>query len=293
MIANPHTTMASPTPTTGFVSTSDGVRLAYTQSGPPSGEDILFIPGWRQTAAQWRKQVSHFEAAHRVTTYDHRGHGASDDPGSGHRVCRYAADLLDLLERLGLSGAHVVAHSMGCSVAWALFDLFPARARHLVSSLVLVDQSPCMVADPAWAPEQARQLAAVFSPGTVFEMRRDMHGSTARLLDSMFTEGVSAEDRDWALQRSYMMSDESAAALLQDHASMDWRDVLPRLDVRTLVVGAEGSVCPVEGVRWVAQQIPGAKVVTFGKEEGGSHFMFWENPTKFNRIVDEHLSSIP
>lgn len=103
----------------------------------------------------------------------------------------------------------------------------------------------------------------------------------------MFTEGVGAEDRGCSLQQSYLMSDESAAALLQNHASMDWRDVLPRLDVPTLVVAAEASVFPAEGVRKVGERIPGAKVVTFGKEEGGSHFMFWENPEKFNRLVEE------
>lgn len=282
--------MASPTlaqPTTGFVTTDDGVRLAYTQTGPPSGQNLVFVPGWRQTAAQWRKQVSHFQATHRVTTYDHRGHGASDEPGFGHRVHRYAADLLGLLERLGLSRAHVVAHSMGCSVVWALFDVFPARARDRVAGLVLVDQSPCMVASPAWTPEQVTRSAATFTPDTASELARDMHGSTAALVGGMFTEGVGAEDRAWALQQNYLMSDESAAVLLQNHANMDWRDVLPRLDVPTLVVAAEGSAFPAEGIREVGERIPGAKVVTFEKEEGGSHFMFWENPEKFNRIVEE------
>ncbi|ROV99556.1 hypothetical protein VMCG_06429 [Cytospora schulzeri] len=285
--------MASTTPATGFVTTSDGVRLAYTQTGPSSGQNLLFVPGWRQTAAQWRKQVSYFQTTHRVTTYDHRGHGDSDKkPNFGHRIHRYAADLLDLLTHLRLSGVHVVGHSMGCSVIWALFDVFPARARDLTASLVLVDQSPCMVADPAWTPEQARQAAAVFTPATALELGADMRGSTAGLVDGMFTEGVGAGDRGWALRRSYMMDDGAAAALLHDLASGDWRDVLPRLDVPTLVVAAEGSLFPAEGVRDMAERIPGAKVVTFGKEEGGSHFMFWENPDKFNRLVEEFWEQI-
>lgn len=283
-----YATMSPPASTTGFISTNDGVRLAYTQTGPTSGKNLLLIPGWRQTAALWRKQVSHFEATHRVTTYDHRGHGSSDKPAFGHRIYRYAADLLDLLTGLGLSGVHVVAHSMGCSIVWALFDAFPVRARELVAGLVLVDQSPCMTADPAWSPEEARSLAAIFPPGGVYDLVKDMHGATAALLGGMFSESVSAEDREWALQQSYKMSDESAAALLLNHASMDWRDVLPRLDVPTLVVAGEGSVFP-DGKMGVGERIPGAKVVTFGKEEGGSHFMFWENPEKFNSIVEEFL----
>ncbi|KAK7748743.1 hypothetical protein SLS53_000766 [Cytospora paraplurivora] len=278
--------MASSTSTTGFVSTNDGVRLSYTQTGPSSGRNILFISGWRQTAAQWRKQVSHFQRTHRVTTYDHRGHGDSDEPGFGHRVYRYAADLLDVLTSLNLSGVNVVAHSLGCSVTWAFFDIFPSQARELISSLVLVDQSPCMVADPAWTPEQARQLAAVFSPGTAYDLAGTMHEATAGLVAAMFTTGVTDEDRQWALQRSYMMSDESAAALLRDHASMDWRDVLPRLGVPTLLIAVEGSLFPAEGIRAVGEKIPGTNVVAFGKGEGGSHMMFWENPERFNEVVE-------
>ncbi|KUI55893.1 AB hydrolase superfamily protein YdjP [Cytospora mali] len=281
---------SSSTPTTGFISTNDGVRLAYTQTGPSSGQEILFIPGWRQTAAQWRKQVSHFQTAHHVTTYDHRGHGGSDKPSFGHRVHRYAADLLDLLTQLKLSDVHIVGHSMGCSIVWAFFDIFPSQARALISGLVLVDQSPCMTADPAWTPEQARQVAAVFTPGIVSELGRDMQGSTAGLISVMFTGGATAEDRDWTLRQSSLMSDENAAALLQNHASMDWRDVLPRLDIPALVIAAEGSVCPAEGVRWMGEQIPGAKVVTFSKEEGGSHFMFLENPARFNTLVEEFVN---
>ncbi|KAJ0118831.1 hypothetical protein J7T55_013087 [Diaporthe amygdali] len=276
-------------PTTGHVTTNDGVRLSYTQTGPASGETLLFIPGWRQTAAQWHKQVSHFQGSYRVTTYDYRGHGDSEKPNSGYRVYRFAADLLDLLTQLKLRQVHIVAHSMGCSIIWAFFDIYPAQARDLFASVVLVDQSPCMIADPAWTPEQAKQLSAIFSPSTSFELGKDMRPATAGLIKGMFTAAADAKDVDFALERSNLMSDEAASALLRDHAAKDWRDLLPRLDVPTLVVAAEGSVFPAEGVRWVSEQISGARLVNFEKEEGGSHFMFYENPDKFNGAVEDFL----
>lgn len=275
--------------TTGHINTNDGVRLAYTQTGPESGDNILFITGWRQTAAQWHKQVSHFQTSHRVTTFDYRGHGDSDKPAFGHRVYRYAADLLDLLTQLKLQRVHIVGHSMGCSIIWAFFDIFPTQARDLVAGVVLVDQSPCMIADPSWTPEQTKQLSAIFSPSTAFELGKDIAPATAGLIKGMFTAGADAKDVEFALERSSLMSDESASALLRDHASKDWRDVLPRFDIPTLVVAAEGSVFPAEGVRWVSEQIPGARLVTFNKEEGGSHFMFYENPDKFNSAVEDFL----
>ena len=43
---------------------------------------------------------------------------------------------------------------------------------------------------------------------------------------------------------------------------------------------------------WIASKIPGAKVEIFEVEEGGSHFMFMENPTKFNKIALNFLKSV-
>jgi non-heme chloroperoxidase len=36
-------------------------------------------------------------------------------------------------------------------------------------------------------------------------------------------------------------------------------------------------------------QIPGARLEVFGAEEGGGHFMFMENPRRFNALVREFL----
>jgi len=41
--------------------------------------------------------------------------------------------------------------------------------------------------------------------------------------------------------------------------------------------------------QWVGSQIPGSRVEIFEESEGGNHFMFMENPEKFNRIVKEFI----
>ncbi|GAB1319335.1 hypothetical protein MFIFM68171_09545 [Madurella fahalii] len=76
------------------------------------------------------------------------------------------------------------------------------------------------------------------------------------------------------------MSDANAAALLLDHAFRDWRDVLPRIAVPALALA---------GVEWVASQMPRGKHYTFSTEGRGSHFAFWENPERFNAVVEEFL----
>ena len=80
-----------------------------------------------------------------------------------------------------------------------------------------------------------------------------------------------------------------AADLLMDHCMLDWRDVIRRIDRPTLVVGGAKSIFPAQSQEWIAAQIPGARVSIFAEEEGGSHFMFYENPQAFNALVRDFL----
>jgi pimeloyl-ACP methyl ester carboxylesterase len=78
--------------------------------------------------------------------------------------------------------------------------------------------------------------------------------------------------------------------LLFDHCAQDWRDVLPRIDVPTLVIGCEGSHVDQSSQRYIAEQIPNAALHVFPADVASSHFSFLENPTAFNKVVDDFLA---
>ena len=85
-----------------------------------------------------------------------------------------------------------------------------------------------------------------------------------------------------------------AARLLVDHCSQDWRDVIehviPKLGKPVLVIGgALNTIFPVEAAQWIAAKIPEARLEIFSADEGGSHFMFVENPEKFNAILKSFI----
>ncbi|QDS75522.1 hypothetical protein FKW77_005212 [Venturia effusa] len=285
--------MAPKYTTTNSVTTSDGVVLRYIQAGLPTNPTLVFIPGWAQPATQWQKQISHFSDKYNVIAYDHRGHGESDKPNFGYRIARLAADLSNLIYQLDLKDTTLVAHSMGCSVVWAYWSVF-SESRKRIGRMVLVDQSPCMTADPSWSEGEATAVAAAFKVGGVQQIAfglRGPHGlsTITGLLRSFFTPSATEQDIQYTIQQSLKMSYENAATLLVEHASNDWRDVLPTINVPTLVIGAETSIFSTEGMRYIAEQIPGAEVRIFSKEEKGNHFMFWENPELFNRVVETFL----
>jgi len=81
------------------------------------------------------------------------------------------------------------------------------------------------------------------------------------------------------------MAGKDAATLFLNHGCQDWRDIIPRITLPTLVIAGRGSPAPWKSIAWTANQIPGAQLEIFEENEGGSHFMFVENATKFNQIV--------
>ena len=85
------------------------------------------------------------------------------------------------------------------------------------------------------------------------------------------------------------MTRKDASTLLFNHAFQDWRDIIPRITLPTLVVSGRVSPIPWKSQEWMAGQIKGAKLEIFEEAEGGNHFMFFENPDKFNRIVKEFI----
>jgi pimeloyl-ACP methyl ester carboxylesterase len=113
--------------------------------------------------------------------------------------------------------------------------------------------------------------------------------TTEGFIGAMFTKQYSREEVDWVIQQNLKFPREYAARLLYDHATNDWRDVIPRINIPTLVVGAKTSLVGWKSQMWIGSQIRNSRVEIFEEEEGGNHFMFMENPTKFNRIVREFM----
>ena len=68
---------SAPAAKSGFVTTSDGIRIHYLEAGPAEAEApaILFVPGWTMPAEIWEKQIAHFAKTHRVVAMDPRSQG--------------------------------------------------------------------------------------------------------------------------------------------------------------------------------------------------------------------------
>jgi pimeloyl-ACP methyl ester carboxylesterase len=132
-----------------------GLDFEVRVEGDPGAEPVLLLHGFPQHSGCWDGvRPGLVEAGHRVVLLDQRGYSPGARP-SGRRayvLAEAAADVLALLDELGVDRAHVVGHDWGGAVGWRLAATAPARLlsltsvstphpRALVRSLVAGDQA--------------------------------------------------------------------------------------------------------------------------------------------------------
>ena len=97
------------------------VNLAVQEWGNPTGKPVLFIHAWSQSHLGWLPQLnSELATAHRLITFDLRGHGQSEvpsDPASYTDAGLWADDINAIIEALELDDVTLVAWSLGRLVA--------------------------------------------------------------------------------------------------------------------------------------------------------------------------------
>jgi non-heme chloroperoxidase len=247
----------------GEVTTSDGVRLRYLEAG--SGQTLVLVHGWSQAAALFQHQLDGLSDRYRVIAYDQRGHGASDKPTFGYRIARLAKDLHDFLVALDLRDVAVLGHSLGCSVLWAYWDLFGAER---LAKLILVDQAPFQTRNPTWSPEEVEQIGARSTADEYVARCEQLAASTGEApiyerIEVMTTGTLDPAVKAWMVEHNLKMPRAAAAALLFNHSGQDWRDVIPRITLPTLIVGGEASIFPRRSQAWIHEQILGSRLEVF------------------------------
>jgi len=92
------------------------LNVAEVGEGPP----LVLLHGWPQHGWMWRKLLAPLAAEYRVIAPDLRGFGRSDAPPGGYLKRTLAADVLELLDALGIDRARVLGHDWGGWVSWLL-----------------------------------------------------------------------------------------------------------------------------------------------------------------------------
>src|SRR5512132_4441193 len=97
----------------------DGVKIHYELFG--AGEPtVLLLPTWSIIHSRhWKAQIPYLARHCRVLTFDGRGNGRSDRPGTveAYAEREFAADAIAVMDAAGVASATMVALSAGAN--WA------------------------------------------------------------------------------------------------------------------------------------------------------------------------------
>ena len=110
------------------------------------------------THRMWDAQLTALEERFRVIRYDTRGHGESPVPDGPYSIDDLADDVVALLDRLGISSAHLVGLSLGGMTAMRVAVRNPDR----VNRVALLCTGAQLTPSSAWTD----RAATVRSAGT-------------------------------------------------------------------------------------------------------------------------------
>jgi len=106
-----------------------GVGTRYWSEG--SGPAVVLVHGFGGSIEEWAWNIPALARWHRVVALDMPGFGLTGKPDASYTYEYFASFLNAFMDALGLSGSHVVGHSMGGAIALNLTLRHPGQARSL------------------------------------------------------------------------------------------------------------------------------------------------------------------
>jgi len=251
----------------------NGITLHVQIQGPEGAPALVFSNSLGTDLRVWDKLIPHLPSGLRLIRYDKRGHGLSDCPAQPWGMGDHVADLIGLMDALGVRGAVVCGLSVGGMIAQGLAAERPDLAR----ALVLCDTGAKIGNPEIWDNriEAIRKGGIEALAGAILE----------RWFTRRFREG-SAELPLWRnmLLRTPVEGYAGTCAAIRD---TDLMESTSRLRLPCLAVcGTEDGATPPDLVRETAALIPGSR---FELIRHAGHLPPVEQPEELARLITQFL----
>ena len=238
---------------------SGGVSIAYQVVGG-GPVDLVFIQGFVSNVDYWwempvaARLLNRLASFSRLILWDKRGTGLSDPVDRVPELDERVEDLRAVMGAVGSERAALYGISEGGPMAL----LFAATYPEQTSALILYGSSARL----SWAPDWPWGWTETELRGWLEEIDRDWGEGALFDVFAPGYAGIDAARQSWGRFLRAGSSPAMARAVWEAASRVDCRDLLPAIQVPTLVVHRVGDrVARVEGARYVAEHIPGAKLV--------------------------------
>ncbi|WP_406078580.1 alpha/beta fold hydrolase [Micromonospora sp. NBC_00858] len=113
-----------------------GLTFEVRTGGPSGGAPVVLLHGFPQHSGEWDEVVPALHAGGlRTYALDQRGYSPGARPAAvaEYRIPELVADVVAVLDALGLDAVHLVGHDWGAVVAWAMAAEHPERVHTLTA----------------------------------------------------------------------------------------------------------------------------------------------------------------
>jgi pimeloyl-ACP methyl ester carboxylesterase len=267
---------------------SGEVSIAYQVIGE-GPFDLVYVPGgvsnveltWEDPRrAAFFKRLASFS---RLILFDKRGTGLSDRVSGIANLETRMDDVRAVMDAAGSHRATVI----GASEGGPLSALFAATYPERTAALVLYGALPRFT----WAPDfpWGPPLDEYLREAEEWARTWGTYEGAAEFLESQKPDATEDEIR-WQASRQRLSASPGAVEMLQRmNAEIDVRGVLPTIRVPTLVLHRTEDHIPIDGGRWTAAQIPGARFVEL---PGGPHFPHYGDTESLLREIEDFAVGI-
>ena len=247
------------------------LSIAFEQRG--GGPPLLLLHGGVSDSREWRRQLEDLSDAFTVVAWDCPGCGRSSDPPDHFLMADYADCLAEFVDALGLRRPHVVGLSFGGTLALELYRRHPEVPRTLTLASAYTGWAGSLTPDVV-----AERLETV---------TRDLHlpgeDFAARWLPTLFTECAPADLVDELRSIIAGFHPHGAGTMAKAMAGADLRDVLPRIEVPTLLLYGDADVrSPLSIAERLRADIPASTLVVLA---GVGHQLNMEAADQFNTAL--------
>lgn len=267
---------------------SGGVHIAYQVVGEGS-HDVVLVPGWvSHIDYAWEEPYfSHFlrrlASFSRLILLDRRGTGLSDRVTELPTLEQRMDDVRAVMDAAGSERAALFGMSEGGPMCMMFAATYPART----SALVLYGTFARVLRAPDYP------IGLPVGALDKFLERTEETWGTGALSADLFAPSLAHDQtfrESWARFERLAVSPAGIKALLRMLHETDARQTLSAIRVPTLIVHREGDrVARVEGARYIAERIQGAKYVELA---GSDHFPWVGGPDAILDEVEEFLTGV-
>lgn len=256
---------------------ANGIDIAYRIDGPAHAPVIVMSNSLMSSLQMWDDTVPALTDRYRVLRYDTRGHGASQVTPAPYSIALLAADLVGLMDALGIAKAHLVGLSMGGMICQFVGANHPDR----VLSLSLCDTASEMPPRTMWAERFATARA------------QGLEGLVDNTLKRWFVSTFTAAQAEKIAAVKTMILGTAVEGYIGCGSAvrdMAQTTMLLKIKAPTLVlVGRQDPACTVDQATVLHRVIDGSRLEII---ENAAHLSNIEQPAEFNRLVRGFIDSV-